>query len=255
MSAAKPVRAGAPNRVTMQIGTSAATSGSGAPSVVGLTVAVSVSRSLHAGVVVASHPARQTRTAAFGTIPRPCALPVQPRSRSLPLAAVVRRSSEGPPAGFGPHIPAPALGTQRSLSVSVAFLGLPDAVVASFRLTRFEGFCTAFFVSRSGRVTTASLPQVIAVTGGGGGTGRGTGTSFASRFGMAFTVARWIGRGEQPATPSRCRQAPTATAQVPFATRSRSHRGSPSWQSMPLSPWFGAGASQPPWHLPLTEPL
>src|SRR5262245_1397058 len=252
--AAKPERAGAPNRSTTQIGTSAATSGSGAPSIGALTAAVSLSRSVHPGFVVASQPARHTRTVAFGTMPSPCASPVQPRSMSLPLPAVVRRSSEGPPAGLGPQAPAPALGTQRSCNVSEVFLGLPDTVVVSFNVTRFDGFWTVFFVRRRGRVTTASLPHVIAVTGVGGGAGTGTGTSLASRFGMAFTVARWIGLEEQPATPSRCRQAPTATLQVPFATRSRSHPGSPSWQSMPVFPWFGAGASHPPWHLPLTEP-
>jgi hypothetical protein len=116
-----------------------ASSARGAPKAPALTAAVSASRSVHRAFDVLPQPPRQRRTVVFATIPKPCAAPVHPMSRSLPDPGATMRSSPGPPAGFAPQRPAPSFGTQRSFRWSVSFAGVPLASVTMSSVTRFEG--------------------------------------------------------------------------------------------------------------------
>ena len=113
-------------------------------------------------------------------------------------------------------------------------------------VTRFEGRRRPLRFWRNGRVITASLPQEATLTGEAGAEGSPTGRSFRRRFGFARTVTLRMVEGVHRGMLSMCRQMPAATRQVPFAVRSRSHAGSPSWQSMPVAPRFGVADSHSP---------
>src|SRR5262245_8295332 len=181
-----------------------------------LTLPVSAARAVHWGLLVASHPCRQTRSVAFATTARLCALPVQPRSRSVPLPAVTRRSSAGPPAGLVPQLPAPVLGTQRRRRRSSSRRGFLLTVVCKRSVTCLDGLKRPERVVFKGGRITASLPQVAAVTGTSGRVGTGTGRPVPTRLGVACTVTRSTVLGVQRAMLLWCRQTPTAMAHAPF---------------------------------------
>src|SRR5207237_10523885 len=84
-----------------QTGTPCAMRGSGGPNVGPLIVpAPTGAQASQRGFVLASHVLRHRFTADRGGVGKLCEIPVQPLSRSLPVSAVRRSSSSGPPALF-----------------------------------------------------------------------------------------------------------------------------------------------------------
>src|SRR6266404_2078552 len=96
-------------------------------------------------------------------------MPVHPLSRSVPLSAVRRSISSGPPAAFLPHGLAQAAGAgqtgvwppdglQMSFRVSGSAFGLPVLLVVLNLMSSFPGFLLFF---RSATGTSVTAPQVL----------------------------------------------------------------------------------------------
>src|SRR5437016_1228747 len=149
-------------------GTDCAISGSGGPKVAPLSEPAPVSPlASHTGLVLASHPVRQSFTLERGGVGKLCEMPVHPLSRSLPASAVERSISSGPPWGFFPQatlIMPPGL--QWRMSLSGSFFGEP-LLVALTRIVAFPVFFLPFFVTLIGTMTSAESPHVVPVRSAG----------------------------------------------------------------------------------------
>src|SRR5439155_11856336 len=121
------------------------------------------------GFVLASHPERQTFSDARGSTGKLCEMPVHPLSRSVPVSAVARSASSGPPWGFMQGIVVvvvpPGGGLHLSISLSVSTFGLP-LLFATTWMIFFPGWF--FFLPLSGTVMLALAPHVAPLRSVGG---------------------------------------------------------------------------------------
>src|SRR5213076_3217360 len=149
--------------------TPCAMSGSGGPNVAPLIeLAPTAPMRSQTGFVLASHPERQTLSVARGSTGKLCEMPVHPLSRSVPVSAVERSASSGPPWGFAPHACGggggiPTMHLRTSLSVST--FGLP-LLFATTWMIFFPGWF--FLLPLSGTVMLALAPHVAPLGSVGG---------------------------------------------------------------------------------------
>src|SRR5438876_8217278 len=151
--------------------TPCAMSGSGGPNVAPLIdPAPTAPMMSQTGFVLASHPERQTFSDARGSTGKLCEMPVHPLSRSVPVSAVERSASSGPPWGFMQGIvvvvvPPGGGGLHLSTSLSVSTFGLP-LLFATTWMIFFPGWF--FFLPLSGTVMLAFAPHVAPLRSAGG---------------------------------------------------------------------------------------
>src|SRR5947208_1922899 len=173
------------------------------------------------GFVLASHPERQTFSDARGSTGKLCEMPVHPLSRSVPLSAVARSASSGPPWGFTQGIvvvvvpPGGGGGLHLSTSLSVSTFGLPLLFATTWRIFIPGWF---FFLPLSGTVMLAFAPHVAPVRSAGGG---------RMPVGLTLIVVSG-GIGVQPETSVWLTQSATVNTHAPFAAPSESQLLSPS---------------------------
>src|SRR5438876_6456746 len=211
--------------------TPCAMSGSGGPNVAPLIeLAPTAPMRSQTGFVLASHPERQTLSVARGSTGKLCEMPVHPLSRSVPVSAVERSASSGPPWGFAGHdcnvvVVVPTMHLRTSLSVST--FGLP-LLFATTWMIFFPGWF--FFLPLSGTVMLAFAPHVAPVRSAGGG---------RMPVGLTLIVVSG-GMGVQPETSVWLTQSATVNTHAPFAAPSESQlEPSVHWTTTPVivSPW------------------
>src|SRR6266849_4364017 len=156
-------------------------SGRGGPKVSVLSAPAPVAPvASHTGFVLASHPERQSVTNERGGVGKLCEMPVQPLSRSLPVAPLERSSSSGPPAAFlvvqaSGGVPVGGLQCRTSLSGSAFGGALPFAFTMMTAVPGFLTFMPFFFVfTLSGtRMSTVDPHAVPERSVGAGGSAEG----------------------------------------------------------------------------------
>ena len=139
----------------------------------------------------------------------------------MPLSAVARSASSGPPWGFATQdcivvvVVPPGSGLHLSTSLSVSTFGLP-LLFATTWMIFFPGWF--FFLPLSGTVMLAFAPHVAPVRSAGGG---------RMPVGLTLIVVSG-GMGVQPETSVWLTQSATVNTQAPFAAPSESQLLSPS---------------------------